>query len=94
MKRTIVVINGEKYWHGHFPESEFEVVYRRLQECSWVLRDGALWCVDREAAVRVDGLLWRVGAIRPDPELPHGARNHPPEWSAVRQRRRRIAARL
>lgn len=65
MKRTLVVVNGEKYWHGHFPESEFEVVYRRLQDCSWALRDGVLWCVDREAAVRVDGLLWRVGAIRP-----------------------------
>lgn len=67
MKRTIAVINGEKYWHGYLPESEFEVVYRRLQDCAWVLREGALWCVDRESATRVDGVLWRVGAIRPHP---------------------------
>lgn len=20
MKRTLVVVNGEKYWHGHFPD--------------------------------------------------------------------------
>lgn len=67
MKRTVAVINGEKYWHSYLPESEFEVAYRRLQDCSWVLKDGALWCVDRDSALRVEGVLWRVGAIRPHP---------------------------
>lgn len=67
MKRTVVVINGEKYWHGYLPDSGYEVAYRRLQDCSWVLRGGALWCVDRDAALQVDGVLWRVGAIRPHP---------------------------
>lgn len=63
MKPTIVVLNGERDWHTQFPDAE--VVYRRIQDCAWVLRDGELWCVDREAANRVDGVLWRVGAIRP-----------------------------
>lgn len=63
MGRTIVTINGEQDWQRWFAEDE--VVHRRIQECAWVLRDGELWCVDRSSAVRVDGVLWRVGAIRP-----------------------------
>lgn len=63
MGRTIAIINGEQYWHSYFPGDE--VVYRRIQDCAWVLRDGELWCIDREAAIRLDGVLWRVGAIRP-----------------------------
>lgn len=63
MKRTIVVVNGERDWHTRFPGAE--VVYGRIQDCAWVLRDGELWYVDREAATRVGGVLWRVGAIRP-----------------------------
>lgn len=69
MPHTIVVMNGERDWHQHFPGDE--VLYRRLQECAWVLRDGALWCVDRDSAHRVDGVLWRVGAIRPDEQHRH-----------------------
>jgi ribosomal protein S6--L-glutamate ligase len=65
MRRTIAVINGEQYWQTYFPD--FEVVNRRLQDSSWVLRDGELWCIDRESATRLDGVMWRVGAIRPDP---------------------------
>ncbi|RKG56517.1 hypothetical protein D7X30_23415 [Corallococcus sp. AB011P] len=65
MRPTLVVINGEQYWQRYFPE--YEVVFRRLQECSWVLRGGELWCINRESATRLDGVLWRVGAIRPDP---------------------------
>ncbi|WP_338866414.1 hypothetical protein [Myxococcus stipitatus] len=65
MKRTVVVVNGEQYWQGYLPEHE--VVSRRLQDTSWVLRDGELWCIDRQSAIRVEGILWRVGAIRPEP---------------------------
>jgi ribosomal protein S6--L-glutamate ligase len=63
MKPTIVVVNGERDWHSRFPDAE--VVYGRLQDCAWVLRDGELWYVDRDTAVRVGGVFWRVGAIRP-----------------------------
>ncbi|MBL9107300.1 MAG: hypothetical protein JNL82_40795 [Myxococcales bacterium] len=63
MRRTIIVVHGEQDWQRYFPDDE--VVHRRLADCSWVLRDGELWCVDRESAHRVDAVLWRVGAIRP-----------------------------
>ncbi|MCP3098466.1 hypothetical protein LZ198_06190 [Myxococcus sp. K15C18031901] len=66
MRRTIAIINGEPYWSACFPD--FDVVPVRLQESSWVLREGELWCITREAAVRLDGVLWRVGAIRPTPK--------------------------
>ncbi len=65
MSQTIAVINGEHSWAGSFPG--FEVIQRRLQECAWILRDGELWSVGRESAVKIDGVLWRVGAIRPQP---------------------------
>jgi ribosomal protein S6--L-glutamate ligase len=65
MPRTIVVMNGEQTWQPYFPG--LDVVHRRLQDCAWVLRDGELWTVDRESAVRADGVLWRVGAIRAQP---------------------------
>ena len=62
MAKLILVLNGEPYWAGHL--RGYDVVVRRLQDCSWVLRDGRLTVVDREGAVRPDGILWRVGAIR------------------------------
>lgn len=65
MKSHIAVINGEQSWRSWFPEHE--VIAVRLQDASWVLKEGTLWCVTREAATPVDGVLWRVGAIRPDP---------------------------
>ncbi|NVJ23739.1 MULTISPECIES: ATP-grasp domain-containing protein [Myxococcus] len=65
MRPNIVVVNGERHWPTYFPEAE--VIPVRLQDSCWVLREGVLWCITREAAVRVDGVFWRVGAIRPDP---------------------------
>lgn len=64
MQPSIIVLNGERDWHTRFLGAE--VLYRRIQDCAWVLRDGELWCIDREAANRVSGVLWRVGAIRPN----------------------------
>ncbi|QQR41988.1 hypothetical protein JKA73_22940 [Myxococcus xanthus] len=65
MKSHIAVINGEQYWRSWFPEHE--VIAVRLQDASWVLKEGTLWCITREAATPIGGVLWRVGAIRPDP---------------------------
>lgn len=63
MRRTIVVLHGEQDWAHRFPDDD--VVPRRLPDCAWVLRDGELWCIDRDSALKVDAVLWRVGAIRP-----------------------------
>lgn len=61
--KTLIVVNGEQYWQEHFPG--FQVLYRRLQNTKWLYYDDKLWVVDQSGTVRVDGVLWRVGAIRP-----------------------------
>ncbi len=60
----MVVVNGEQDWNRYLPD--LEVVHRRIQSCGWVLRRDGLWVIDAEGGVRVDAVLWRVGAIRPD----------------------------
>ncbi len=61
--KSILVVNGESYW----PEflSEFEVVQKSIQHTSWILKEGKLYIADAEGIVQPDGILWRVGAIRP-----------------------------
>lgn len=67
MSRTLVILNGENFWEDYFPE--FEVYSLRLQDCKWLLENGQLRVFDRRInkAVRVDSLLWRIGATRPIP---------------------------
>src|SRR5689334_10293228 len=60
----IVVVNGEAGWEGYL--APHEVVAHRVQDTTWVLRNGRLFALDREKAGAVDAVLWRVGAIRPD----------------------------
>lgn len=67
MKPTIVVVNGERDWHAQFPEAA--VVYGRLQDCAWVLRDGELWYVDRETAVRKANVDTRKYRVIEPPEI-------------------------
>ena len=61
--KTILVVNGEKYWQDLLPE--FEVVQKRIQHTSWVLKEGELHVIDKESVVKPDCILWRVGAIKP-----------------------------
>jgi ribosomal protein S6--L-glutamate ligase len=61
--KTLVVINGEDYWARYFPE--YEVHHRRLQTSRWLLRDSVMWNFDSTGAIRVDAVLWRLGAVRP-----------------------------
>lgn len=63
--QTLVVINGEQDWPGYFPGCT--VHYRRLQTSRWLYHNGQLWVFDVAGSVRVDAVLWRVGAIRPHP---------------------------
>ncbi len=60
----IIVVNGEPDWDRHFPGHD--VVRHRIQDATWVLREGRLFALDRHQAGPVDAVLWRVGAIRPD----------------------------
>ena len=61
--KTILVINGESYWQDFLPE--FKVVQKFIQNTSWVLKNNRLFVADPEGTVEPDGILWRVGAIRP-----------------------------
>ena len=63
--QTLVVINGEQDWSQYLPG--YTVQHRRLQTSRWLLRDDQLWVFDSSGGVKVDAVLWRVGAIRPHP---------------------------
>lgn len=61
---NLVVVNGEQYWPNFFPGHN--VHYRRLQTSKWLYEGGRLWVMDASGTVRVDGVLWRLGAVKPD----------------------------
>jgi len=63
--KNIIVVNGEVDWPEYFPG--YIVHYRRIQQCSWLYHEGALWVFDTSGGQRVDAVLWRVGAIKPHP---------------------------
>lgn len=62
-KKTICVVNGERYWHDFLPE--FNVRYCQLQTSQWFLESGSLFVCDVQGVTKIDGVLWRVGALRP-----------------------------
>ena len=58
------MVGGQFDFRADFPG--WNVVWRPLQNARWVLReDNALFCIDDQGDIRVDAVLWRVGAIRP-----------------------------
>jgi len=61
--KKILVVNGEKYWQDFLPE--FEVTQKSIQNTSWVLKENKLFVFDKESVIQPDGILWRVGAIKP-----------------------------
>lgn len=64
--KNLIVIGGAFDFAGDFPE--FKVVACPLDSARWYLRDdNTLWLLSHslKEAPRVDGVLWRVGAIRP-----------------------------
>jgi ribosomal protein S6--L-glutamate ligase len=65
MKKRLLVVGGERYWHEHLPE--YEVVYCRLQGSQWLLEGGQLFMGNGASRVAVDGVFWRVGAVTPEP---------------------------
>jgi ribosomal protein S6--L-glutamate ligase len=65
MAHNLILVNGEELWEAYFPE---QTVYRvRLQTSKWLLQHGTLWVFDEGQRIRVDSLLWRIGATRPQP---------------------------
>jgi ribosomal protein S6--L-glutamate ligase len=64
--QKIVIINGERDWQEFLPG--FEVQRVRLQESQWLFIDNKLWVFSGQGALCVDAVLWRLGAVRPEPE--------------------------
>ena len=63
--KSIVVVNGERDWQAFFPG--LEVHFRRVQASRWLYQDGALWVFDASGGLRVEAVLWRLGAVNPHP---------------------------
>ncbi len=61
--KNLVVVNGEDYWADYLPD--FYVHQCRLQNSRWHLRNDGLWILDGAQWIRVDAVLWRLGAVRP-----------------------------
>jgi ribosomal protein S6--L-glutamate ligase len=64
MVQTLVIVNGEDFWHEHF-EHDFDVHHVRLQSSKWMLKDDTLFVYDGGKRIRVDSIFWRIGAIQP-----------------------------
>ncbi len=67
--QNILVVNGEADWQAYFPG--YEVHSRRIQHSSWLYHNDKLWIFDASGGLRVDAVLWRVGAIKPQPQQRH-----------------------
>src|SRR5690349_24972002 len=63
---TLLVVNGEPYWQEYFPG--VQVHQRRIQTSRWLYHGDHLWLIDQGETLRVDAVLWRVGAVRPHPD--------------------------
>jgi ribosomal protein S6--L-glutamate ligase len=64
--KNIIVVNGETDWQEYFPG--YHIHSRRIQNSSWLYHQNSLWVFDTSGSLRVDAVLWRVGAIKPQPE--------------------------
>ena len=63
--KTIVVVNGAYDWTPHFVGDRVVQVY--LNRSRWMTDRGKLWSVDRQGTHRPDVILWRLGAVTPQP---------------------------
>jgi ribosomal protein S6--L-glutamate ligase len=64
--KTILVVNGESYWQDYLPG--YDVQQKKIQSTDWIIKEGQLFAIDGRGAVKPDGILWRVGAIKPSPK--------------------------
>lgn len=67
--QTILIVNGEADWADYFPG--YYVQQRKIQSCSWLYHQQELCVIDATGGLRVDAVLWRVGAIAPQPAHRH-----------------------
>jgi len=69
MKKQLLIVSGESYWQEFLPD--FSVHNKKIQHTSWVWKSGELLVADPSGVVKPDAILWRVGAIKPQPLQTH-----------------------
>lgn len=62
--KTILIINGEKYWKDYL--IGFDVVQKRVQTSEFIIKDSSLYVADAEGVCQPDIIFWRLGAVNPD----------------------------
>ncbi len=62
---TILVINGETYWQEYL--TDYKVERKLIQSTEWLLKNNQLFAIDQDGICKPDKILWRVGAIKPNP---------------------------
>lgn len=65
MLKNLILVNAEEFWDEYFPE--YQLYHVRLQTSKWLLHEGQLWVFDGGKRMRVDGILWLIGAVQPNP---------------------------
>ncbi|KAA0126191.1 ATP-grasp domain-containing protein [Chryseobacterium sp. SN22] len=62
--KTILIINGEKYWPDYF--AGYHVVQKRIQALECIVKDSSLYFIDLEGVCKPDIVFWRLGAVNPE----------------------------
>lgn len=63
---AIVVIHGESDWPNYF--AGYDVVQCRLNQTKWLVQDNHVWAFSENRRIQVEAVLWRLGAVRPQPQ--------------------------
>lgn len=62
--KTVLIINGEKYWDGYF--AGFNIIRKKIQTSECIIKNGALYVTDAEGTCSPDVIFWRLGAVNPE----------------------------
>ena len=63
---TVLVVNGEVYWQDFLPE--YKVEQKKIQFTEWLIKNDQLYAIDQNGVCKPDRILWRLGAIKPNPK--------------------------
>lgn len=61
--KTILIMNGEKYWPDYF--RGYDVIQKKVQTSEFVVKDSSLYVIDAEGVCKPDIVFWRLGAVNP-----------------------------
>jgi len=62
--KTVLLINGEKYWKDYF--AGFNVVQKKIQTAEFIVKDSSLYVHDADGVCQPDVIFWRLGAVNPE----------------------------